>query len=225
MNSISRPTLWLVSGGLGLVIFGVSLQFWLGKGPRSDSPPEAAIPAGMPGDGGKLLPVISRLESFTLTNHHGQLVNLESLRGKVWVADVIFTRCAGPCLQMTQRMKELVEATQREGKVEFVSFTTDPEFDTPEVLRKYAERTGAEKPHWRFFTGTKAELVRVMVGGLKLTALEKKPEERSDPADLFIHSTLFVIVDGQGRLRKAVEGLEPDFKAKVMDAVGRLSRE
>ena len=152
-------------------------------------------------------------------------MTLDGLHGKVWVADVIFTRCAGPCLQMTQHMKELEAAVGREAPVEFLSFTTDPEFDTPEVLKTYARRLGAESSRWQFITGRKPELVRVMIDGLKFTALEKKPEDRTDPADLFIHSTIFIVVDKQGRVRKAIEGLEPDFKSKVLDVVNHLTKE
>lgn len=213
MNPLSRSTQVVVWGGLGLVVAAVTGAFWFGK--RVASPPVAFKP----------LPIISRLESFSLTNQLGQPVTLESLRGRVWVADVIFTRCAGPCLQMTQRMRDLRDALGTNSSVELVSFTTDPEFDTPEVLQSYARRLGAESPHWQFVTGRKPELARVLVEGLKFTALEKKPEERTDPADLFIHSTFFVIVDKQGRARKVVEGLEPDYRASVLAAVAQLSRE
>ena len=213
MNPLSRSTQVLVWGGLGLVIAAVTGAFWFGK------PGESRTGSTAP------LPVISRLEPFSLTNHLGRSVTLESLRGRVWVADVIFTRCAGPCLQMTQRMRDLRIALGTNSPVELVSFTTDPEFDTPEVLQSYARKLGAESPHWQFVTGRKPELARVLVDGLKFTALEKKPEERTDPADLFIHSTFFVVVDKQGRARRVVEGLETDYRAKVIEAVGQLTQE
>lgn len=213
MNSLSRSTQWLVWGGLGLVIVAVTVLYLTGR----------VSPSGTPGP--NTLPVISRLEPFSLLNQEARPVTLDGLRGKVWVADVIFTRCAGPCLQMTQRMKELEATVSPQSPVEFLSFTTDPEFDTPEVLKTYARRLGADSARWRFITGPKPELVRVMIDGLKFTALEKKPEERTDPSDLFIHSTIFIVVDKQGRVRKAIEGLEPDFKAKVLAVVNQLAKE
>ena len=213
MNSISRSTQWLVWGGLGVVMAAVTVLYLTGR----------VSPSGTPVT--DTLPVISRLEPFNLLSQEARPVTLDGLRGKVWVADVIFTRCAGPCLQMTQRMKELEAVVNPQSPVEFLSFTTDPEFDTPEVLKTYARRLGADSARWRFITGPKPELVRVMIDGLKFTALEKKPEERTDPSDLFIHSTIFIVVDKQGRVRKAIEGLEPDFKAKVLGVVNQLVKE
>ena len=213
MNPLSRSTQVVVWGGLGLVIAAVTGAFWFGK--RPEPLPKTAEP----------LPIISRLEPFSLTNQLGQTITLDSLRGRVWVADVIFTRCAGPCLQMTQRMHELRNALGTNAPVELVSFTTDPEFDTSEVLQGYARRLGAESPHWQFVTGRKTDLARVMIDGLKFTALGKKPEERTDPADLFIHSTFFVVVDKQGRARKVVEGLESDYRVQVLMAVAELAKE
>ena len=213
MNSISRSTQWLVWGGLGVVMAAVTVLYLTGR----------VSPSGTPVT--DTLPVISRLEPFNLLSQEARPVTLDGLRGKVWVADVIFTRCAGPCLQMTQRMKELEAVVNPQSPVEFLSFTTDPEFDTPEVLKTYARRLGADSARWQFITGPKPELFRVMIDGLKFTALEKKPEDRTDPADLFIHSTIFIVVDKQGRVRKAIEGLEPDFKAKVLGVVNQLVKE
>ena len=217
MKPISRSTQWLVWGGLGAVMLVVTALYLAGR----------FSPTGTPTvePGADRLPMISRLEPFTLTNQDARPVTLDGLRGKVWVADVIFTRCAGPCLQMTQRMRELEATLDRQAPVEFLSFTTDPEFDTPEVLKSYAGRLGADSRRWQFVTGLKPQLFRVMIDGLKFTALEKKPEDRTDPYDLFIHSTIFIVVDKQGRVRKAVEGLEPDYKSKVLAVVNQLAKE
>lgn len=213
VNPLSRSTQWLVWGGLALLIVAVTVLYLTRGVPPSGTPTAYT------------LPVIAQLDPFRLLNQEGRSVTLDSLRGKVWVADVIFTRCAGPCLQMTQRMKELETAVGAQSPVEFVSFTTDPEFDTPEVLKTYARRLGADSARWQFITGPKPELVRVMIDGLKFTALEKKPEDRTDPSDLFIHSTIFIVVDKLGRVRKAVEGLEPDFKSKILAVVNQLAKE
>lgn len=213
VNSLSRSTQWLVWGGLGLVMLAVTVLYLTGR----------VSPFGT--TGADTPPIISRLEPFSLLNQEARPVTLDGLRGRVWVADVIFTRCAGPCVQMTQRMRELEATLGPQSPVEFVSFTTDPEFDTPEVLKTYARRFGADSSRWQFITGPKPELFRVMIDGLKFTALEKKPEDRTDPYDLFIHSTIFIIVDKQGRVRKAIEGLEPDFRSKVFAVVNQLAKE
>ncbi len=88
--------------------------------------------------------------------------------GQVCIADVIFTRCAGQCLIMSAHMKELQAALPAGSPVKLVSFTTDPAFDTPAVLKKYAGRYDAQDGQWIFLTGDKAALRHATVDGLKL---------------------------------------------------------
>ena len=164
---------------------------------------------------------ISQLPDFTLTNQTGRAVSLVDLKGEVWLGDIIFTRCAGPCPIMTQRMSEL----QAVLPVKFVTLTTDPEFDQPDVLKKYGERFKADFARWVFLTGSKENVARLAVDGLKLAAIEKKPAERENERDLFIHSTLFVLVDRQGRLRGSVEKDDPNLKQKLLAAVKQLMKE
>ena len=179
---------------------------------------------------GKPLPIYGQVSDFTLTNQNGQAVSLTDLRGHPWIADIIFTRCAGPCPQMTRQMKELQDGLPPEGSARLVTLTTDPGFDTPPVLKAYAQSKGADPNRWSFLTGTPKQIADLAIGSLKLTALEKKPEERVSAADLFIHSTIFVIVDKQAQLRGVFEttgeGIEPaEVKARILAAVRRLERE
>ncbi|HWQ91132.1 MAG TPA: SCO family protein [Clostridia bacterium] len=179
---------------------------------------------------GPPVPVYGQVEPFTLTNQLGAPVTLEDLRGHVWVADIIFTRCAGPCLRMTKRMHELQQALPLSSQTKLVSLTTDPDFDTPEVLRQYARRFDADTNRWTFLTGTKGQIASLAIGSLKLTIVEKSPEERTSPEDLFIHSTIFVIVDRQGRLRGIFEteadgDEQADFLSRVLPVIRQLERE
>lgn len=171
------------------------------------------------------LPVYSSIGDFHLTNQVGEVVSLARLKGKIWVGDVIFSRCAGPCPQMTKNMQALQSALEEDDSVMFVSLTTDPEFDTPEVLKRYGTRFEVNSSKWWFLTGNKEQIVRLAVDGLKLTAMETKPEERASPDDLYIHSTLFVVVDQQGRLRAAIPGTEPGWKAKTLEIIRAIRNE
>lgn len=193
MNKPTRILEWTVWGGLGLVILGIFGAFLFSNPRRNESLT------------GSLPPVLGHLPDFTLTNQTGGIVTLNDLRGQVWVADIIFTTCPGPCAKMTRQMAELQTALPPDRPVKFISLTTNPDFDSPAVLRGYAERFGAQPGRWWFLTGPKRELLRLAVDGLKLAAIEKKPEERENPEDLFIHSTYFVVVDKQGRLRGVFE--------------------
>src|SRR5215831_13773239 len=100
------------------------------------------------------LPVFGSVADFTLTNQLGQLTSLADLRGRVWIADIIFTRCPGPCLRMTRQMKELEAALPSNSRIKLVTLTTDPDFDTAPVLTKYAERFDVDTNRWTFLTGT-----------------------------------------------------------------------
>lgn len=193
MNKPTRALEWIVWGGLGLVILGIFGAFLLSN-PRQREPLAGSLP-----------PVLETLPDFVLTNQTGSVVTLNRLRGQVWVADIIFTLCPGPCAKMTRQMAELQTALPPDQPVKLISLTTDPDFDSPAVLHRYAERFGAQPGRWWFLTGAKRELLRLAGNGLKLTTIEKKPEERENPADLFIHSTIFVVVDKQGRLRGVFE--------------------
>ena len=179
---------------------------------------------------GKPLPVYGPVADFTLTNQFGKPVSLGDLRGHVWVADVIFTRCPGPCLGMSRQMRELQNALPATSRAKLITLTTDPEFDTPDVLKAYAKRFSADPNRWLFLTGTKKQIANLAIESLKLTALEKKPEERTSPEDLFIHSTIFVVVDKHAQLRgifeTSGEGIDPaTVRMHLVAAVRRLEHE
>ena len=217
MNQPAGKTGWLVWGGLALVGLTLVLAFGLAQF-KSHS------------DAGRPLPVYGQIADFSLTNQNGRAVSLADLRGQVWVADIIFTRCPGPCLKMTKQMKALQDALPSGDRAKLVTLTTDADFDTPPVLKTYAERFQADPQRWMFLTGTKQEVAKLAIDSLKLSAIEKKPEERESPQDLFVHSTIFVIADRQGQLRGVFEttgeGIEPErVKEQILEAVGRLERE
>lgn len=208
---------WPVRVGLALVALTLMVVFLLPGLKSQDS-------RGQP------LPVIGSIAGFTLTNQNGGAVSLADLRGKVWVADIIFTRCPGPCLKMTRQMRELQDALPPASKAKLVTLTTDADFDTPPVLRAYAERFRADTNRWIFLTGPKPEIVKLAIDSLKLTAIEKKAEERESPQDLFVHSSIFVLADKQARLRGVFEttgeGIDPPaVKEQILAAVRRLERE
>lgn len=213
MNNLRRKTEWLVWGGLGLTILGIATAFVVSR-LHTPRPTQAPLPV-----------ISSALPEVALTNQFGEPFTTKSLLGKVWVADIIFTRCAGPCPEMTRKMSQLQTNLQRDQSVQLVTLTTDPKFDSPPVLARYAKRFGAQPERWTFLTGSSKDIARLAVDGLKLTALEQKPEEQTTPEDLFVHSTWFALVDRHGRLRKAFETSEPGWKEPLLDAISALLRE
>lgn len=216
MNDNERlsRTIWV---GVGLVIVLLCLSFVLSR----------ARPAA---SHALQLPVIGSIADFQLTNQFNQPVTLADLRGKVWVADIIFTSCAGPCPRMTRQMRALQEALPKNSGARLITLTTHADFDSPAVLKKYGEKHNADFSQWSFLTGDKVQIAGLAIDSLKLTAVEKKPEERTDPADLFVHSTIFVLVDKQARLRGVFEtggeNVEWDtVKKGLLDAISQLERE
>ncbi|MGD0251575.1 MAG: SCO family protein [Verrucomicrobiota bacterium] len=176
------------------------------------------------------LPVLGRVADFTLTNQDGQVTTLADLTNHVWVADIIFTRCAGPCPIMTAQMKLLQDALPPTSRAKLVTLTTDPDYDTPPVMKKYGERFGADFNRWTFLTGTKAEIAALASGSLKLSVVPVKPEDQKNPADLFIHTTIFVVVDKHARLRGSFEtggeGIEwTNVQPRIVATVRQLERE
>lgn len=218
MNKSARKTEWFVWGGLVLIIAAIGVAFaWSRLG--------AARP----------LPVLGQLSNFTLTNQNNEPVSLSSLHGKVWVADVIFTRCAGPCPTMTHHLAELASAVPTNDPVKFVTLTSDPDYDTPAVLKRYATRFNADSNRWSFLTGPKAQIRPLEVNDFKFVVVDKKPGEQVDSVDLFIHSTWFVLVDQQGRVRgwtddeghlhAYFDSTDPADRAQLLSAIKQLLRQ
>jgi cytochrome oxidase Cu insertion factor (SCO1/SenC/PrrC family) len=155
------------------------------------------------------LPIIGTLADFSMTDQSGRTIHRSDLLGQVWVADVIFTRCPGPCAAMTARMADLQASLPPDWPVRLVSLTTDPDYDTPDVLHRYATSCGADADRWHFLHAVKPAIVDLAVGDLKLVVLDKE-EARESANDLFIHSTTLALVDTHGRLRGAFESLPLD---------------
>jgi len=173
------------------------------------------------------LPVIGSVADFTLTNQDGKITTLDDLTNRVWVADIIFTRCASSCPVMSQQMKSLQDALPPASGAKLVTLTCDPGYDTPPILNRYAEHYGADFQRWMFLSGTPKELSGLATGSLKLGVTPVAPADRTTPADFFVHSTIFVVVDKQARLRGIfqTEGGDVDWtqiKPQILAAVKHL---
>ncbi len=156
MQSGSKGLQTIVWGVLGVVLVLVVALFLTSGGKKSH------------------LPIYNPVQPFSLTNQVGEVVALKDLKGKVWVADVIFARCPGPCPKMTEEMSQLQKTFSSEEPLRFVTVTTDPDHDTPKILKTYSERFGADAERWHFLTGPKKEaLANLAIGSLKLAVVEK----------------------------------------------------
>ncbi len=168
------------------------------------------------------LPVLNTVERLSLTNQLGELVTLDSLKGRPWVANIFFTRCPVVCKQMTRRMEELQDASKDHPTLRLVSITTDPEYDQPEILAEYGREFGADNARWFFLTGEKSEIARTIMKELWLI-LEENPEgSRQSELDLYTHSLQLVLVDAESRLRATYESHSPDSIEAILADLSKL---
>ena len=152
--------------------------------------------------------------NLTAQNSH-PFSSAESLNGHIWIADFIYTNCTGPCPMMTTRMRRIQQALEKRRDVRLVSFTVDPERDTPPVLAAYADRFHADTSRWFFLTGTREALQQLNRQAFKL----------GDVDDTLEHSTRLVLVDGRSHVRGYYHSGDPDSMAKLLDDVAVLSKE
>jgi len=162
--------------------------------------------------------VIGTVPDFKFTTQDGSMLSKADLLGKVWVVDFFFTRCPGPCPVMSSRMAEISKELKKAKDVRLVSVSIDPENDTPAVLSAYAKRLNADPSRWSFLTGPKKEIDEFTTKGM-LQVLA------TDPAGVPTHSTRFLVVDRQGRIRSARKLEEPELVQKLLIDIGSLLRE
>ena len=151
-------------------------------------------------EGSKNLPKLSQVAPFQLIDQDGQIFSEEALKGKVWVVDFIFTRCKGPCPLMTEKMAELQENFKGSENIHFVTITMDADFDSSSVLKKFAEEYGANFSKWHFLTGKSEDIISIARNIFKVPA-------ESDPE---MHTTRFVLVDGDGFIRSYHDSLDSE---------------
>ena len=156
---------------------------------------------------------------FQLTNQNGQPFGSAQLSGKIWIADFIYTTCPGPCPMISSRMSELQKPLQKTD-VHLVSFSVDPEKDTPEVLRGYADKLQAEPGRWDFLTGAKPAIYKLSHDGFKLAV-----SDGSDALGIPVHSTRIVLVDRHGQIRGYYDATEPEAITKLLADTNHLLRE
>jgi protein SCO1/2 len=169
--------------------------------------------------------------AFALTDQLERAVSSDEFRGRVIVADFVYTSCRDICPMLSARMRDLQERLRQEellgSQVQLLSFTVDPAIDTPAVLGAYGERFGADPDAWRFLTGPERTLVPLIVDGFHLgrQVLPPKPgEQPGNGVGLDAHTTYeiahggqFILIDPRGRVRAYYDGRAFDLEQVVRD--------
>ena len=205
---ISQRIIW---GALGLV-----LTFVVGYGVFSlfSDSSQSALPGR--------LPILGKVPAFSLIERTQQPFDHTDLTGSIWVANFIFTHCPGRCPLLSQRMARL-QTTLRPKPVRFLSFSVDPERDTPEVLQVYARRYRADDQRWLFLTGDRTAMYTLIREGFRLGVEALAPNDpRLTTHEPIVHSNRFVLIDPQRRIRGYYRGDDTESVVQLLQDIETL---
>lgn len=149
------------------------------------------------------------LSRFELLERSGETVSSEDLLGTPYVVSFFFSTCPSICVQQNQKIQQLQEKFEGQG-VKFVAISVDPEHDTPEVLKEYAARFGADKDQWLFLTGDLTKISRIGV------------EIFRQPVSKQFHTERFVLVDSEGEIEGFYNWPEPKQFEKLQERIADL---
>lgn len=164
------------------------------------------------------LPILWSAPQFSAIDQHGRHITEQELRGHVWVADFIFTRCTSACPIMTANMLLVQKATPG-ADVRFVSFSVDPSYDTPEVLKQYASVWKGDEKRWLLLS-TDRKMLYHTAAGMRVAVMPT-----DDPDDPVLHSSLFLLVDQQGQVRRVYNSSVDSAMRQLPADVVRLVNE
>lgn len=141
-----------------------------------------------------------KVPEFKFANQEGDTITDKDYRGKVFLVEFFFSRCTTICIPMNTNLVEIEKTFKGNPKFGIASFTIDPEHDTPEVLKEYADRYGVTDPDWNFLTGKREDIYKLANEGFNLLA-----QQNPNIPDGFQHSGLFALVDQNGFIRSRLD--------------------
>ena len=151
---------------------------------------------------------------FSLVERSGKLVSARDLRGRVWIADFIYTKCKDTCPLQSRAMATLQADLKGYGDLRSVSITVDPLTDSAALLSQYADRYGADPERWLFLTGELKDIRRIVQQGFRLSAA---PVDAGTPDPVVFHSARFVLVDRNGEIRGYYDSNDPQALKRLRE--------
>jgi len=193
--SKSKDTPYYIGLGVIIIIFGYfavsNVIHYINKDKVVDSNrSEDRAPVG-----DKFLKRFNKVPDFKFVNHEGDTITNDSLLGKVYIVDFFFTTCPTICTPMSMNMSKISKALENHNDFRTVSITIDPDYDQPEVLKKYAAKYEANS-HWYFLVGDKEATYKLSRDGFNAYVGESDNESIR-----FEHSGNFALVDREGYIR------------------------
>ncbi len=162
----------------------------------------------------KYLPQVGE---FELTERSGKKITQKDLSGQPWAVCFVFTRCWGPCLKISSKMM-MLQKELKGSPVRLVTITVDPKYDTPEVLKNYADNFGADPERWLFLTGEADYVYPLLRKQFLQLAQEMTGKDRSKGFEVF-HSDDILHVDAQGRIVKRYHGTNDEDMVRLRMAL------
>lgn len=162
----------------------------------------------------KPLPTLGGIPFFEMIDTNGSSFGSENLKGKIWVADFIFTTCAGPCPIMSTEMSGIHKAFIDDKNIQTVTYTVNPDYDTPEVLAQYAKRYNADTEQWHFLNAPYEDIQSIITNGFKMGDME----------EIVFHSTRFALVDRNMNIRGYYTGTDSVDVEKLKRDIVQLSK-
>lgn len=158
---------------------------------------------------------LHKIGAFSFVNQDGEMIDNEDFKGKVYVANFIFTTCGSICPKMTNHMKYVRdELASDSSDLMFLSHSVMPWVDTQEKLKQYAGQMGADQANWHFVTGSKSDIYNI---ARKEYFIEEEPGYTKDSSE-FLHTEHFALIDGQSQIRGIYNGtLQLEMDRLVQD--------
>ena len=149
-------------------------------------------------------PRLPGVGEFELIERSGRTITEQDLHGQPWAVCFVFTRCAGPCLNITAKMAQLQQRV-KDDDVRLVTITVDPAYDKPKVLQNYADNFGADPEKWLFLTGDKEYVYPLLRTAFRQAVAEHTGEARQPGYEVF-HTTDVLHIDAEGNIVKRYNG-------------------
>ncbi|MBF2055366.1 MAG: SCO family protein [Candidatus Sericytochromatia bacterium] len=181
----------------------------------------------------RALPLLGQIPDFQLPERSEATVGPTQLRGKVWVADFIFTSCTAECPLMNIEMQKIQKAFADRPELGLLSITVDPAVDTPARLREYADALQADASRWLFLTGEREALHQLAIQGFKLPVQDlaamqhdaghhghhgAEPHDSDKPlSSPFLHSQKFVLLDAELQIRGYYDSTDPEAMRRLIE--------
>lgn len=163
--------------------------------------------------------IYPKIKDFSFLDQDSTVVNNETFKGKIYVADFIFLSCPTICPKMNNELKKVYDVYKSNPKVNYLSHTIDPERDSISTLKKYASSLGVNN-HWRFVTGNKDSIFSTATKSYFTTAYP----DAKEPGGL-VHGGGFLLVDKNRHIRGVYDGTNPIETKRLINDIKLLLKE